>query len=346
MRMTCDLPDHAAAVEALLEGFVRCCALIISSGLAPADPRGAGVVYKLEPAGEEDWKLPHNVIKDGWGDCEDIAGWRAGGLRATGEDPDATVKVAKTGKNKLHAIVMRGDGTTEDPCKEMWLNQPEGRKHLAGIGAMRREEVTKPSVPSFAQLAPGQIVAPTGQVVDVSSQSAIVRDHRKGGEYYVPPQKKGPFGIDWSAEANKAPPAKQYLRAPEGTNWVASNNRGLSIDPATGQPYAVNPATGRPTPYGYRQGLQRDPVTGQVYDQSGQPYIPGYSNPYDPYGQYGYGNPYDPYGYGQYGYGYPWAPQEWFDGYSDPTWGGGGYQADGSWVDPRAVELFAEQGWW
>ena len=159
MRMTCDLPDHARVVEALLEGFVRACQVIVESELAPPDPRGSGVKYKLEPPGEEDWKLPHNVMRDGWGDCEDIAGWRAGGLRATGEDPDATVVVVKTGARKLHAVVKRGDGEMEDPCKEMWLNQPEGRARVkqALLGAG--------TASIFQTLKPGQVFSPDGKVV-------------------------------------------------------------------------------------------------------------------------------------------------------------------------------------
>lgn len=133
--MTCNLPDHAAAVNALLEGFVRVCQLVIESGLAPPDPLQANVQYKLEPPGQEDWKLPQNVIRDGWGDCEDMAGWRAGGLRATGQDPDARAEVRRTGPHKLHCVVVRSDGSVEDPSHELWQRQPEGlRAGVLGAG--------------------------------------------------------------------------------------------------------------------------------------------------------------------------------------------------------------------
>ena len=110
MKMTCRLPDHAVVVEALLEGFVRACQVIIAAGLAPLDPRDSDVRYQLEPAGEEDWKLPQNCIRDGWGDCEDLAGWRAAGMRLSGADPGARVVVVKTAPGKLHALVQRSDG--------------------------------------------------------------------------------------------------------------------------------------------------------------------------------------------------------------------------------------------
>ena len=119
MRMTCNLPDHAAVVEALLEGFVLACQVCIAAGLAPRDPVGSGVLFRQEPAGEEDWKLPQNVVRDGWGDCEDLAGWRAGGLRDSGEDPGAKVVVVRTGKRKLHAVVQRSDGAIDDPSLDL-----------------------------------------------------------------------------------------------------------------------------------------------------------------------------------------------------------------------------------
>jgi len=130
MKVTVNLPDHAAAVEALLEGFVRACQVIVEAGLAPLDPTQANVRYQLEPPGEEDWKLPQNVIRDGWGDCEDLAGWRAAGLRITGEDPDARAVVARTGPGKLHCVVMRSDGSIDDPSRDVARGKQLGAARL------------------------------------------------------------------------------------------------------------------------------------------------------------------------------------------------------------------------
>lgn len=123
MKMTCNIPDHAKAVEALLEGFVRCCMVCIDAGLAPLDPMDTGVRYQLEPQGEEDWKLPQNVIRDGWGDCEDVAAWRAAGLRLSGEDDGARCVVMSTGPRKLHAVVLRSDGRIDDPSRDLYMRQ-------------------------------------------------------------------------------------------------------------------------------------------------------------------------------------------------------------------------------
>lgn len=70
MDITTNVPDHALCAEALLIGFVACAEIIIRAGLAPPDPLDVppgSVVYRLEDPGQEDWKLPHNVIRDGWG---------------------------------------------------------------------------------------------------------------------------------------------------------------------------------------------------------------------------------------------------------------------------------------
>ena len=58
------------------------------------------VKWKPEPAdqGFEGFDLPEDVMKRGWGDCDDLAAWRAGELRATGEDPDAKATVYQSGR--------------------------------------------------------------------------------------------------------------------------------------------------------------------------------------------------------------------------------------------------------
>lgn len=119
MHVTTDLPEHATALEALGTGFVLVNCLLIMNGIVPVDPTDAEVVYKLEPPGEEDWKLAHRVMRDGWGDCEDLVFWRLAGLWVTGEDPDARFRVVRTGPGKLHAVIERGDGSYDDPSLDL-----------------------------------------------------------------------------------------------------------------------------------------------------------------------------------------------------------------------------------
>jgi hypothetical protein len=119
MKMFSRLTDHAAVVEAVLEGFVLACVVLIESGVVPPYPHDAGVRYQMEPVGEEDWKLPTDVIREGWGDCEDLSFWTAAGHRVTGTDPGAHVRIMRIGPGKLHAIVMRSDGSIDDPSLDL-----------------------------------------------------------------------------------------------------------------------------------------------------------------------------------------------------------------------------------
>lgn len=140
MRMTSEIPNHAACVEAVLEGFIECARILIRSGVVPPFPHDVrrsdgspGVHYQVEPPGEEDWKLPPGGIRDGWMDCEDLGIWTAAGTREMGHDPfgvpceDAWVRVVRTGRGKLHAVVERlhADGSTtfEDPSVELMRDE-------------------------------------------------------------------------------------------------------------------------------------------------------------------------------------------------------------------------------
>lgn len=115
------LPDHALVVEAAVEGLTLANVVLIEQGVVPPYPHDTNVRYQLEPPGEEDWKLAHNVVRDGWGDCEDIAAWTAAGHRVTGFDPGARVVIMEMGPGKLHAVVELSDGTIEDPCLDLGM---------------------------------------------------------------------------------------------------------------------------------------------------------------------------------------------------------------------------------
>jgi len=114
-----------ALIEAALEGLVAANQVLIRHGIVPASPFDANVVYKLEPPGEEDWKLAWNVIRDGWGDCEDLNGWECAGIRET-SDPGARVRVVRTGVNKLHCIGQLSDGSYFDVCPALGM-RPKDR---------------------------------------------------------------------------------------------------------------------------------------------------------------------------------------------------------------------------
>lgn len=112
---------RVALIEAALEGLVQADQLLIRCGIVPPSPIDARVRYKLEPPGEEDWKLACLVIRDGWGDCEDLNGWECAGIRESGYDPGARVRVIRTGATKLHAICQLSDGSIVDVCPALGM---------------------------------------------------------------------------------------------------------------------------------------------------------------------------------------------------------------------------------
>jgi hypothetical protein len=78
----------------------------------------AGVRYQREPAGREDWDIAPIVYARGWGDCEDLAAWRAAELRLGlgGVPPErAIADTYQSGPRTWHCIVRRADGSIEDP---------------------------------------------------------------------------------------------------------------------------------------------------------------------------------------------------------------------------------------
>lgn len=108
-----NVPSSAATYSAALEGLVGVDEVILRRNPEMPHVYGAGVRYGLK--GHNIWRYPHEMIGDGWGDCEGLSCWRTAELRVSGADPDARVMVYRTGPRKWHAVVGRGDGWVEDP---------------------------------------------------------------------------------------------------------------------------------------------------------------------------------------------------------------------------------------
>lgn len=81
-----------------------------------------GVRWRPEPPGDESFDRPSQVLARKWGDCDDLAPWRAAELRVTGVDPYAKAIAVPSGPRKWHAIVQRGNGDIEDPSA--WAGMP------------------------------------------------------------------------------------------------------------------------------------------------------------------------------------------------------------------------------
>ena len=87
----------------------------------------AGVQYRREQAkqcwhpisgGCEDWLSAWEVKRQGYGDCEDLASWRAAELNLAGERARAVPVRTRSG---WHIVVRRADGTIEDPSAKLGM---------------------------------------------------------------------------------------------------------------------------------------------------------------------------------------------------------------------------------
>lgn len=83
----------------------------------------AGVRYVREQ-GTEIWQDCLKILKRGIGDCEDLACWRVAELRNNGKvaTPYIRYTIDPTTKTYVyHVMVLRGDGSLEDPSKRLGM---------------------------------------------------------------------------------------------------------------------------------------------------------------------------------------------------------------------------------
>jgi hypothetical protein len=181
---TIHVPTSASYYEAAIEGLTR----LNENMLAAADfppIYESGVGYRKEK--EDTWRHADDVFCSGWGDCEDLAAWRAAELRHTGEDPDARVYVYRSGVNRFHAVVARGDGALEDPSLILGMKVSEQRRQSLPRweGDTEMDDV-RPR--DFAMCANGNMA---GAGEDMLSRGAIGED---GALLTDPPGTSGWFG--------------------------------------------------------------------------------------------------------------------------------------------------------
>lgn len=122
------IPSAPSLWAAALEGLVAMNEQLMSMRKYPALYL-SGVRYKTEK--NEAFRNVDEVLSHGWGDCDDLAGWRTAELHVTGEDPEAWADVYRTGPRRLHAIVVRGNGKIEDPSLKLGMPvRPERRARM------------------------------------------------------------------------------------------------------------------------------------------------------------------------------------------------------------------------
>lgn len=122
MRLNVAIPEaHVSApvLDAALEATTRLNESMLKSGQVPTFDQalGRGVKWKPEPFEDEHFDHAAEVVKRGWGDCDDLAPYHAASLRHSGEDPGATAIARRSGPKRWHAVVQRSDGRIEDPSK-------------------------------------------------------------------------------------------------------------------------------------------------------------------------------------------------------------------------------------
>ncbi len=130
MRVQVAVPEaHVSPriLNAMLEGTTRVNEALLEHGDVPMFDDAVGHIrWKPEPPGQEHFDHAALVIGRGWGDCDDMAPYKAATLRVTGVDPGARAIVRKSGPKRWHAIVERSDGTIDDPSRETGMGQVHG----------------------------------------------------------------------------------------------------------------------------------------------------------------------------------------------------------------------------
>lgn len=114
-------PAHGpAALRRLLRSLYELDRDALRSGRFPG-LYSSGVRYRREPREtREEWLTIPSVLSSGYGDCEDLACWRAAELCVSGEDPWAR-PMLRPSASGWHVVVLRGDGSVEDPSRVLGM---------------------------------------------------------------------------------------------------------------------------------------------------------------------------------------------------------------------------------
>ncbi len=124
-RLEMELPVSPATLTAALEGLTATNTVMMQrtkemGGAWPALYE-AGIRYQEEPqqGNLQRWPNAAQVLVRGHADCKGLAAWRAAELRMEGEP--AIAYAYESGPERYHAVVRRGDGTTEDPSRVLGM---------------------------------------------------------------------------------------------------------------------------------------------------------------------------------------------------------------------------------
>lgn len=139
MRIRLSIPDRLVtpeALEAALEATSLANEQAIIRGEVPplTEAIRKGVRWKPEPFTDgEHFDLAHQVTARKWGDCDDLAPWLTGELRATGKDPGAVSRVYKSGPDRWHVVTETSDGEILDPSKWAGMGKKKSAPSVSGV---------------------------------------------------------------------------------------------------------------------------------------------------------------------------------------------------------------------
>lgn len=125
--------SNKPALDAALEGLVRLNVQMFRTRAAQGRPvpsvYKAGIHWQRDKG--ETWDTADIVQRRGYGDCEDLAAWRAAELRLRGVAASAVVRPSNSPGVAWHAIVELPNGQFEDPSAKLGMYDPKYR-NLAG----------------------------------------------------------------------------------------------------------------------------------------------------------------------------------------------------------------------
>jgi len=149
VRIRLAIPDRLVtpqSLEAALEATTLANKEAIERGEIPdlTDALKQGVKWKPEPFSDgEHFDLGHQVAARGWGDCDDLAPWLAGQMRASGEDEGARPRVYQTGRNRWHVVVQTSDNQILDPSEWAGMRKRKSSS-VSGVSGISSKPMARP----------------------------------------------------------------------------------------------------------------------------------------------------------------------------------------------------------
>lgn len=135
------IESNKPALDAALEGLVKMNQQQIRVSARegrPVPPLARSGVHWQRDKGET-WDTIDIVRRRGYGDCEDLASWRAAELREQGIAARAVVRRSNSPGVAWHAIVQLPNGQFEDPSAKMGMFNPAYRNAVAGENIIGEE---------------------------------------------------------------------------------------------------------------------------------------------------------------------------------------------------------------